>query len=269
MGSSNARKGGEAIIVKDFRLPWTLRMTFAAGILIPVLMIVHSSDHQLKDMKRSLQQQENARLSVVEERDLLARAAAQSAVQAQELAGDMKVMSDRKLLVEQQLEQSGKWLDDERRIRTGLQHEVNKLSAKQNAYRKREGELHDIIELLEGEVASVEGRLKKLKAEQNDARVVAKEAIEVRGQEAVPGEISPGNRNLGSSASSQDAQLIALLNEIGTMNSEIEKVRQERDRLKNELDRLTASAADDGRLAIRRSKKQGRPIFAGFGKDND
>ncbi len=265
MRSSKARKEGESVIVKDFRLPWALRMTFAAGILIPVLMIVHSSDHQLKDMKRSLQQQENARLSVVEERDLLASAVARSAAQAKELAGDMKVMSGRKLLVEQQLEQSGKWLDDERRIRTGLQHELNKLSAEQNAYRKREEELHDIIELLEGEVASVEGRLNKLKAEQNEARLAAKEAIEVQGQERVP----PGNRSQGSSASGQDAQLIALLNEIGTMNSEIEKVRQERDRLKKELDRLTASGGDDGRIALSRSKKRVRPIFAGFGKDDD
>ena len=114
-------------------------------------------------------------------------------------------------------------------------------------------------------MASVEGRLNKLKAEQNEARLAAKEAIEVQGQERVP----PGNRSQGSSASGQDAQLIALLNEIGIMNSEIEKVRQERDRLKKELDRLTASGGDDGRIALSRSKKRVRPIFAGFGKDDD
>lgn len=244
-------------------MPWPLKMTFALGVLVPVSMIVHSSDYQLKEMKRGLQLKESERLSAVEEMDMQSMIAAQSAAEAKQLAGEVKAIAGSKRLVEQRLEQSSKWLDDERQISTGLQQEVNKLAAQRKAYQEREGDLKDIIELLEGEVASVEGRLEKLKDAQNVLQVASTNIGDVRDQERVFGRV------LAENGKSKDAQLIALLNEVGLMNSEIEEVRQERDMLKNQLDRITASDSDDGRSVLTHSKSQGRPIFAGFGKDND
>ncbi len=263
MGSSAKERSVDSVNEKEIRMPWFLKVTFAVGVLVPVCMIVHSSDRQLKDMKQELQLKESARLSAIEAMDMQSMIAAQSATEAKQLAGEVKAIAGSKYLVEQQLKRSSKWLDDERQISTGLQQEINKLASQRKAYQEREGELKDIIELLEGEVASVEGRLKKLKHEQDVLQVASTNVVDVRDQETVFGGTLPGN------SKSKDAQMIALLNEVGVMNSEIEEVRQERDMLKNELDRITASYGDDGQSALRQSKRQGRPIFAGFRKDND
>ena len=263
MGFSATERSVDSDNEKGFRMPWPLKIIFAVGVLVPVCMIVHSSDHQLKDMKRVLQLKENARLSAVEEMDMQSMIADQSAAEAKQLAGEVKALAGSKRLVDQQLERSSKWLDDERQISTGLQQEVKKLAAQRSFYREREGELKDIIELLEGEVASVEGRLENLKDEQNVLQVASTNIVDIRDRGTVFGGV------LSENSKSKDAQLMALLSEVGLMNSEIEEVRQERDMLKNELDRLTASDGDDGRSVFRQSKRQARPIFAGFGKDND
>ena len=263
MGSSAKERSVDSVNEKEIRMPWFLKVTFAVGVLVPVCMIVHSSDHHLKDMKRELQLKESARLSAIEAMDMQSMIAAQSATEAKQLAGEVKAIAGSKYLVEQQLKRSSKWLDDERQISTGLQQEINKLAAQRRVYQEREGELKDIIELLEGEVASVEGRLEKLKHEQDVLQVASTNVVDVRDQEKVFDGVLPEN------SKSKDAQMIALLNEVGIMNSEIEEVRQERDMLKNELDRITASYGDDGQSALRQSKRQGRPIFAGFRKDND
>ena len=151
MGSSAKERSVDSVNEKEFRMPWLLKVTFAVGVLVPVCMIVHSSDHQLKDMKRELQHKESARLSAVEEMDMQSMIADQSATEAKQLAGEVKAIAGSKYLVEQQLKRSSKWLDDERQISTGLQQEINKLAAQRRAYQEREGELKDIIELLEGE----------------------------------------------------------------------------------------------------------------------
>jgi chromosome segregation ATPase len=249
MGSSSAIKDSDKLSLREFRLPWVLRIAFAAGILIPVCMIIHSSDRQLQAMEKSLQQKEKARVSITGERDVLAQVAAQSAAQAMELSGEVQVIAGSKRTMEQQLKESGKWLDDERRMRSSLQDKVATLSLQMKAYQEREGGLQDIIELLEGEVVSVEKRLEKMRAQSTVTSVSA-------------------NEHYGDAEGRQDAQVIALLNEIGIMNGEIETVREERDMFREELDRL-AAGREEGRVALRLFRKESKGRFAGFGKENN
>ena len=90
MGSSSAIKDSNKLILKEFRLPWVLRIAFAAGIVIPVCMIIHSSDQQLRAMEEFLQQKEEVRGELKHGRHL-----AQRRHQAQ-LRGSVLAFSARK-----------------------------------------------------------------------------------------------------------------------------------------------------------------------------
>lgn len=268
MGSSGAIKDKDSLRMREFRLPWSLRISFAAGIIIPVCMIIHSSDRQFRAMEESLKQGEKSRMSVAGERDVLTKVVEQSVAEAKELSGKIEVITGSKRTIEQQLKESGQWLDDERRIRSSLQDEVTRIAGQMTAYQKREGDLQDIIELLESEVASVEKRLEKIKTRETAAPVpphVSGESQFIAPEipDALRGSEYDGNNN-----GSHDAQVIALLNEIGIMNGEIEEVREERNMLREELDRLVAGK-DESKVALRRSKKEPKGRFAGFGKGNN
>ncbi len=264
MGSSGAIKDKSSFSVKEVRLPWSLRIVFAAGIIIPVCMIIHSSDIELRSMEQSLKQEEKARISVSGERDMLTKVVEQSAARAEELSGKLEVITGSKRAIEQRLEESGKWLNDERRIRSSLQERVSSLSGKMTDYQNREDALQDIIELLEGEVASVEKRLQKIKSQENVTRV----APNVAGVGEFIASRGPKSFNGPEHHGSHDAPVIALLNEIGVMNREIEEVREERNMLKAELERL-AAGKDESNVALRRSRKESRGRFFGFGKDDN
>ena len=267
MGSSSAIKDSDRLSVREFRMPWVLRIAFAAGIVISVCMIIHSSDRQLRAMEESFKLEEKARMTLAGERDVMARVVARSAAETKELSGEIEVIAGSKRAIEQQFKESGKWLDDERRIRSGLQDEVARLSVQMTAFQKREGALQDIIELLEGEVASVEKRLKKIKTEEAAPQVTPN----ISGGPEIFASAGPDilrkNGYRGNNKGSHDAQVIALLNEIGTMNGEIEEVREERNILKAELDRLATDT--DSNVAARRSSKQSKGRFSGFGKGHN
>ena len=65
MGSSSAIKDSDRLSVREFRLPWVLRIAFAAGIVISVCMIIHSSDRQLRAMEESFKLEEKGILKNV------------------------------------------------------------------------------------------------------------------------------------------------------------------------------------------------------------
>ena len=268
MSFSEAKADTDSLPISEFRLPWVVRIMFSAAIVIPVVMIIYSSDLEFRALEESLKDEQDAKIIIAGERDVLALVAAEAAAEAGELSGKISAIAENKSTLEQQLTESGKWLADERRIRLGLQGEVTRLSVKMAAFQKREGDLQDIIELLEGEVASVEKRLEKVRAQETVAP----------GSPHIPEEtqlMAPeipyafrGNEYQGNNHGSHDAQVIALLNEIGIMNGEIAEVREERNMLRAEHDRL-ATGKDESKVALRRSKKESKGRFAIFGKGNN
>jgi len=162
MSFSEVKADTDSLKMSEFRLPWLIRFMFSAGIVIPVGMIIYSSGLEFEALEESLQEEQKAKIIITGERDVLALVAAEAAAEAGELSGEITVIAENTSSLEQQLSESGMWLTDERRIRSELQGEVTRLSVQMTAFHKREEALQDIIELLESEVVSVEGRLRKI-----------------------------------------------------------------------------------------------------------
>ena len=233
--------------MSEFRLPLLIRFMFSAGIVIPVGMIIYSSSLEFRALEESLQEEQKAKIIIAGERDVLALVAAEAAAEAGELSGEIKVIAGNTLTLEQQLSESGKWLADERRMRSELQGEVSRISVQMTAFHKREEALQGIIELLESEVVSVENRLEKITKDRSMPQV------------------SPNG--LGASARPETLQVVALLNEIGIMNREIEAVREERNALEAEVDRLAAGKGEE-KIETGRSGKKTKGRLAGVDQDD-
>ncbi len=247
MSFSEVKADTDSLKMSEFRLPWLIRIMFAAGIVIPVGMIIYSSDLEFRALEESLKEEHKAKMTVTGERDVLALVAAEAAAEAGELSGEIKVIAGNTLTLEQQLSESGKWLADERRMRSELQGEVSRISVQMTAFHKREEALQGIIELLESEVVSVENRLEKITKDRSMPQV------------------SPNG--LGASARPETLQVVALLNEIGIMNREIEAVREERNALEAEVDRLAAGKGEE-KIETGRSGKKTKGRLAGVDQDD-
>lgn len=247
MSFSEVKADTDSLKMSEFRLPWLIRIMFAAGIVIPAGMIIYSSDLEFRALEESLKEEQKAKMTVTGERDVLALVAAEAAAEAGELSGEIKVIAGNTLTLEQQLSESGKWLADERRMRSELQGEVSRISVQMTAFHKREEALQGIIELLESEVVSVENRLEKITKDRSMPQV------------------SPNG--LGASARPETLQVVALLNEIGIMNREIEAVREERNALEAEVDRLAAGKGEE-KIETGRSGKKTKGRLAGVDQDD-
>ncbi|MFP6875117.1 MAG: hypothetical protein VCA55_16585 [Verrucomicrobiales bacterium] len=264
MASSEAKTGIDSLKMSEFRLPWLIRIMFAAAIVISIGMIIYSSDLEFRALEESLNEEQKAKIIITGERDVLALVAAEAAAEAGELSGEITVIAENTSTLEQQLTESGMWLTDERRIRSGLQDEVSRLSVQMAAFQKREEALQGIIELLESEVVSVENRLDKITGDQLTPQVNLNDFGTSEFIASASTETLQANEHPGS----HDAHVVALLNEIGIMNREIEAVREERNVLKAEVDRLAAGKGEE-KIETGRFGKKIKGRLAGVGKDDN
>ncbi len=224
----------------NFRLPWGLRVLAAAGVLVPVGMIVHIADLQMGELETSVEglREENGDLAV--EREVLRL----QVVEVEELGDKVEELGEERdhLAIQvagfmgqvdalgEQLAGSQAALDEEKVANSRLRRDLRDSEGQVAALRKRERALHGIIDLLEGEIASAERRLDELTADrpQRDMRLSGLG----NGSLAVPND--PGvmreNQRLRNELRKHDEQVAELLGEIGILNQELEIARSERAR---------------------------------------
>lgn len=211
---------------KGMRLPWPLKIAAVAGIAVPLTMIVHVSHTEMQSMRKDVVtlEAENAEIVPVAEK---------LQVEVVELRTD---------------------LADEQLVRRSLEGKVAALGDQVAVLRKRESSLHGIIDLLEGEVISVERRLEKLAVNSPGANVnltgLGAAALVASGDPQLRNENNRMRNELGK----HDEQVAELLGEIGILNQELEIMRGERGQLQARVSELNMEV-DRTREAIKHNAK--------------
>lgn len=224
----------------EFRLPWALRLVGAAAVLVPVGMLVHVNDLEKEELQGSVEGLEVVNEALAAEREVLAERAEkvegleseieQMGEQRSNLALQVAGFLEQVEEMDAELESSKMALGEERVANSNLQKKLGDLNGQVATLRKREGSLHDIIDLLEGEVASAERRLQKLTegSPQPNFRIsgLGQNGQGISDDPAVRYE----NERLRNELRKHDDQVTELLGEIGILNQELEIARTERAR---------------------------------------
>ena len=243
-----AAKPGSAAERTSFRAPWTLRIVAAAGIAVPVGMLVHVSDVEQRTLSGQVEQlrgqtsvlgEVNAVLSErAVEADRLEVEVADLGQEVDDLSGQIATLGGQMGGLKSKLQSSERRLDRELGAKVRLEREVDELSGQVAALGEREKAMRGIIGLLEGEVESAERRLEKL-AENGPQPAPPLTGI---GLPQGDGQAYQENDRLRNELRKHDDQLVELLAEISSLNQELEIARGEQSKLGGEANGLSNEA---------------------------
>jgi septal ring factor EnvC (AmiA/AmiB activator) len=228
----------------QFELPWVIRAAAVMGVAVPIGMLAHLSHEDQRQLGETIVVLEEKNMVVAAERDTFATIASEVGVVRADLATSNTLLATSN----EALATSNGLLASERGRRVALESDLGQLNEKVAVLGEREEALRGIIDLLEGEVSSAEGRIAKLAASQPQPLDLTHLTAASIAASSDP-QLRLENDRLRNELGKHDDQVVELLGEISVLNQELEMMRDERSRIGAEVGKLS-KAAESQREAL-------------------